>query len=75
MDISEFNQQHVDFFKASTDAIIATSANDFEITLARREHECQGTVSRPETYLVRKGGQWVRRSEKVQHWFEDKPPR
>lgn len=75
MDISEFNQQHVEFFKASIDAIIATSANDFEITLARREHEGQGTVSRPETYLVRKGGQWVRRSDNASRWFEDKPSR
>ena len=39
MDFSEYNQQHVDFFMASTDAIIATSVNEFEITLARREHE------------------------------------
>lgn len=39
MDFPEYNQQHVDFFKASIDAIIATSANEFEITLARREHE------------------------------------
>ena len=39
MDIFKYNQQHVHFFKASIDAIIATSANEFEITLARREHE------------------------------------